>query len=1267
MHYKQIIEKFSPLNMWTFERYSGDLQNVYDEFPDNATLLNNGASLEESGQVNQNMSGKSVNVKNGNLILANGGYLSSELANRDFTISFCFKTDGTAITGVKPMVSKWSPDQQFFIGFENGDFTSKLQTTGGLLECTIDNRHVIYNNYWNQVVFHVTPTEMRLYLNGINTSATLTGAVNSSTLSQFTIGSPAPNPFTTDVWINDVAVFNGWSNYVPLILYRMTRSDKDCWLGMAPQYFYDMAFWWSVSPNKPIPNEGYGGLADCHIVSPGGNAPTITQKANYHNKQVLTLPPNSWLTIDTDIDMDWNSGWTIANYGAWDYPYANRSQTSTVYAYYKIFDLKVNAGDNVYRQVMSAEAADGSAYHSLGYLSYDSNGVLVGSSGSQVNQNYNSDTPGYGLNLHRINSTSLETSHYPVLHWQEKRRTNTTTVANVVPVPFTHNQFFYNNGNASLGSDRHEVSEWGMYEYSLDDDAADYLTYPRPMLMRNFLNSYNSPRFIWGADINSTSPAQWRDFRNGPSTNMTNVSSGVTYSYGISDPLSNKQNYFPAAAWFNNIPSSWTGQVYGEDGNDISTRDFIINFWVWNRNKTRRYEAVVNHYSSSYPRFTPSGYGPCVAINSKDKAFEEGCVEFSIKDGADADYTVYVENAVPDDGFHMITCIRRGLVTELWVDAVLRVKKVAPSKVDLGLVNRPFLCAGDECYLYEVMMDNHPTGSEGSDGGFYNQTDIEFLYQGYADVVKGQTLLSGQPIPSKLYAINHNTGAVITADATDSQGKFEFSLPKSVNNRSVDVVALPQDETATNHVVVHGPYSANTVYSRYVEEVFDSSLKDIFLDFEPERYYPMDDIVGTNVPDSSGNSNDGTIIGSNYSIGLSAMEKSSKSISLLGTDAYIDMPDGFDGLSEFTISMWVKINSTGSYARLMDCTTAASNANNDAIILYRNSTTSTIAANFTGSSTSLMKTNGINNSTWTHYIYRLKSDGTGELWVNGYLADSDNQGTSIPQNLRTDCYIGKSSYASDDLLNANVSHVAFYDYAIPTEEVKKQAYRGFTVPLETMRSRIKSDNPFAYWTFDRLKDLTDDIQDVDFVATGTHSISKNSLVLNGGVIGNNYLQTPDITVNQNNTGAWSFEVSVKTDTINTDGVVISEWNQATTDGVFKLCLDSGGFFRLYVASELSFIQSSIQYNDDKFHHVVVTYDGTTIKLYVDNSFESSVNTTLNYVVGNALTVGNTSDGDVSWFLEDETHIDDLALYDYELELQQIDNHYNKFVEKKDTL
>ena len=161
MHYRQIVENHDPLNLWTFERYSGDLQNVFDE-ETNHTLLNNNTTLGESGQVNQNFSGRSANLKGGDLIVADGNYLDTQIANRTFNISFVFKTDGTEITGLKPLVSKWEPDQQFFIGFENGNLTAKIQTTSGLVECTIDNKYVIYNNYWNNVVFKVTSSAIKM-------------------------------------------------------------------------------------------------------------------------------------------------------------------------------------------------------------------------------------------------------------------------------------------------------------------------------------------------------------------------------------------------------------------------------------------------------------------------------------------------------------------------------------------------------------------------------------------------------------------------------------------------------------------------------------------------------------------------------------------------------------------------------------------------------------------------------------------------------------------------------------------------------------------------------------------------------------------------------------------------------------------------------------------------------------------------------------------------------------------------------------------------
>lgn len=1254
MHYRQIVENHDPLNLWTFERYSGDLQNVFDE-ETNHTLLNNNTTLGESGQVNQNFSGRSANLKGGDLIVADGNYLDTQIANRTFNISFVFKTDGTEITGLKPLVSKWEPDQQFFIGFENGNLTAKIQTTSGLVECTIDNKYVIYNNYWNNVVVKITSTAIKMWLNGISVETTMTGAINASTLSQFRIGSPAPNPFTTDVWINDVAVWETWQDHVPLIMYRMTRSDKDCWLGQAPIYFYDLPFWWNVDKYKPIPNEGYGGEAYAYIVCPNGNEPSLHQPTTVHDKINLELPAYSWVTIDTDLDFNWTDGFTFAVYGEWDYPYRYQYSTSNRHWDLVHFDAKANNTDNTWRYRLAAMAADRSSVHTLGYEAYDETGTLLGSQGPNSNQDYNSHTPGWGLNYHRIHQTQAQDRIYSYNYWANRRTTSRGTAAYHPTVPLAWNRLCYNSGaNQSV---YYRIAEMAFFEYLMSDEMADFLMYPRPMLMSHYLHNRYGPRCWWGASINWTDP-QWRDYRNGSEYDMTSAGHSVTYTGALPDPLSNRQNYFPSSAWFSS--TGWTGQNYDEDGNDMQTYDLTFNFFIWNRNTERRYEILVNHYSTSYPRETPAGYKLSIGVNSSGRLYEQDTLEFTTKDYEVA-HTVELKNALPDDGFHMVSCIRRGYVMEIWIDAVLRAKIVTPTIESFGGGNRPLLIAGDNCYLYEWWFQRYTQNTNP-----WNQRTLEFIFQGYADVVKGQTLLSGSPLPSKLFAIRHDNGEVITGDATDDQGKFEFTLPKSVNHQAVDIVALPQDETATNHVVVHGPYSANTVYSRYVEEVFDQSLKDIFLDMEPERYYPMDDIVGTTVPDASGNGHDGTIIGGNYTIGNEAMEKDSKSIYLDGIDAYIDLPDGFDNLSEFTFSAWVRETATLSYARVFDMSTAPSGANGDAIYMQRISTNQDLRAGFNGNAASVDGVGAIDNYAWAHYVWRFKADGTGELWVNGVLFDSENQGLTMLQNVRTDCYIGKSSYP-DPLFKGYFSHFAFYDYAIPIEEIKKQSYRGFATNLETLRSRIESDNPVAYWTFDRLKGLVDEVQDYAMTATGTYGISKNALTLNAGVIGNNYLQNSDIKVGDAGGNKWSVECLVKTATTNTDGVVVSEWNQASSDGVFKLCLDSGNFFRLYIGSEASFIQSSIQYNDDKFHHVVVTYDGTTVKLYVDNSFEASANTTFNYGAGLDFTVGNTSDGDASWHLEGETHIDDVAIYDYDLELQQIENHYNLFLEKKDTL
>jgi hypothetical protein len=53
MHYRQLLEEFSELAHWSFSDYSGDNTNVFDSFDNSRILVNNGATLGEEGNLNQ--------------------------------------------------------------------------------------------------------------------------------------------------------------------------------------------------------------------------------------------------------------------------------------------------------------------------------------------------------------------------------------------------------------------------------------------------------------------------------------------------------------------------------------------------------------------------------------------------------------------------------------------------------------------------------------------------------------------------------------------------------------------------------------------------------------------------------------------------------------------------------------------------------------------------------------------------------------------------------------------------------------------------------------------------------------------------------------------------------------------------------------------------------------------------------------------------------------------------------------------------------------
>ncbi|MEM4400525.1 MAG: phospholipase D-like domain-containing protein [Candidatus Nitrosocaldus sp.] len=92
-----------------------------------------------------------------------------------------------------------------------------------------------------------------------------------------------------------------------------------------------------------------------------------------------------------------------------------------------------------------------------------------------------------------------------------------------------------------------------------------------------------------------------------------------------------------------------------------------------------------------------------------------------------------------------------------------------------------------------------------------------------------------------------------------------------------------------------------------------------------------------------------------------------------------------------------------------------------------------------------------------------------------------------------------------------------------------------------------------------------------------------------------------------------------------------------------------------------FVTSPNTYNDGQWHYAVVTYDGSTLRLYVDGQQVSSLNTNgaaPDYNWNTPLTIGKNSNGSNRYFIGD---IDEVRIYNRALTAQEVDDAYSKRV------
>ena len=188
--------------------------------------------------------------------------------------------------------------------------------------------------------------------------------------------------------------------------------------------------------------------------------------------------------------------------------------------------------------------------------------------------------------------------------------------------------------------------------------------------------------------------------------------------------------------------------------------------------------------------------------------------------------------------------------------------------------------------------------------------------------------------------------------------------------------------------------------------------------------------------DSTGNGWDGTLIGgARWTSG-----KINNAVDLDGSNDYISLPEGVvDGLTDFTISTWVYLDTTSTWSRVFDFGIGTT----ENMFLTPRSGSGTarfaITTGGAGGEQQINCTNALPTEVWTHIAVILDGS-TGIFYVNGTEVGRNSSISLTPDSLgpTTQNYIGKSQYR-DPYLNGCVDDFRIYDDALSAANIAEMA------------------------------------------------------------------------------------------------------------------------------------------------------------------------------------------------------------------------------------
>ncbi|WP_232231461.1 immunoglobulin-like domain-containing protein [Paenibacillus sp. HW567] len=287
----------------------------------------------------------------------------------------------------------------------------------------------------------------------------------------------------------------------------------------------------------------------------------------------------------------------------------------------------------------------------------------------------------------------------------------------------------------------------------------------------------------------------------------------------------------------------------------------------------------------------------------------------------------------------------------------------------------------------------------------------------------------------------------VTFDANGGDTAADPAEKAVIEHGNVGV--LPAPPTRSGYVFAgwnSKPDGSGAAFNAATEVTGDVTVYAQWTDLLLRYTFDANAANGTAVPDKSGNSNNGLLIG-----GAEVTASHGGSVKLNGTNGAVQLPNGIlKGLSDATFTMNIKVDS--SMARpawlLSFASAPAAVSGTKYLGLLEDSGSkfrASITQNWYPNEQTVSKGSAIDRGVWKSIAFQI-SGTTGTLYVDGVQVGQNTNMTLTPKDVEATVanYLGRPAYSGDKYFMGEISDFRIYSRALSANEIAAVATEDLT-------------------------------------------------------------------------------------------------------------------------------------------------------------------------------------------------------------------------------